>query len=171
MHLATLYKARHIGKQNPCAICVDRTRGGTQRVSFGYGVEVWLCAGHASVEFLTQRSGRDVVVTLSGIWHANGCMTASRHRALDAHLASLRARPQRSRPGSYAWPRVRVSCERLFSAGASISQVTERLLTVDYGAAEPPSGRTIQRWRSQRRWVRPPPAKVTVTAGPPRAGS
>src|SRR5438093_375970 len=69
MHFATLYKARHIGKQNPCAICVDRTRGRTQRVSFGYGVEVWLCAGHASVEFLTQRSGRDVVVTLSGIWH------------------------------------------------------------------------------------------------------
>ena len=67
MHLATLYKARHIGKQNPSAICVDRTRGRTQQVSFGYGVEVWLCTGHASVEFLTQRSGRDVVVTLSGI--------------------------------------------------------------------------------------------------------
>jgi hypothetical protein len=158
MYLATLYKARHIGKQNPCAICVDRTRGRTRRVSFGYGVEVWLCAGHASVEFLTQRSGRDVVVTLSGIWHANGCMTASRHRALDAHLASLRARSPRPRPGSYAWPRVRVACERLFSAGVPISQVTERVGTGSYGAAEPPSRRTIQRWRSQRRWVRAPPA-------------
>ena len=39
-------------------------------MAFGYGVEVWLCAGHASVEFHTARSGRDLVVTLSGIWHA-----------------------------------------------------------------------------------------------------
>jgi hypothetical protein len=155
--LATLYKARHIGKQHPCAICIDRTRGRTQRVGFGYGVDVWLCAGHASVEFLTQRSGRDVVVTLSGIWHANGCMTASRHRALDGHLASLRARPARRRPGSYAWPRVRLASERSFSAGAPISQVEDQVRAAAYGAAEPPSGRTIRRWRSQRRWVRPPP--------------
>jgi hypothetical protein len=159
MHLATRYKARHIGKQNPCAICIDRTRGRTQRVSFGYGVEVWLCAGHASVEFLTQRSGRDLVVTLSGIWHANGCMTAARHRALDAHLASLRSRPARRRPGSYAWPRVRVRvrCEQLFAAGTSLPSVVTRAKEADYGTAEPPSTRTIQRWRSQRRWVRPPP--------------
>jgi hypothetical protein len=64
MQLPSLYKARHIGKQNPCAICVERTRGRTQRVTLGYGVQVWLCAGHASVEFLTHRSGRDLVVTL-----------------------------------------------------------------------------------------------------------
>src|SRR6266516_3831387 len=90
--------------------------------------------------------------------HANGCMTASRHRALDAHLASLRSRPARRRPGSYAWPRVRVASERLFSAGVPISRVTDRVRTANYGTAEPPSERTIQRWRSQSRWVRPPPA-------------
>jgi hypothetical protein len=166
MYLATLYKARHIGKQHPCAICIDRTRGRTQRLGFGYGVEVWLCPGHASVEFLTQRSGRDLVVTLSGIWHANGCMTTSRHRALDAHLASLRVRPARPRPGSYAWPRVRVRCEQLFAAEATVSRVAERVLRADYASAEPPSRRTIQRWRSQRRWVRPPPANLTASSPP-----
>jgi hypothetical protein len=167
MHLPSLYKARNIGKQNACAICVDRTRGRTQKVGFGYGVEVWLCPGHASVEFLTQRSGRDLVVTLSGIWHANGCMTAATHRALDAHLASLRARPARPRPGSYAWPRVRVRCEQLFAAGASLATVVTRTRDADYASAEPPSLRTIQRWRSQRRWVRPPPAAVTTAAAAP----
>jgi hypothetical protein len=172
MQLPSLYKARHIGKQNPCAICVERTRGRTQRVTLGYGVQVWLCAGHASVEFLTHRSGRDLVVTLSGIWHANGCMTAARHRALDAHLASLRARPPRPRPGSYAWPRVRVRCEQLFAAGASLTSVVARAQEADYASAEPPSRRTIQRWRSQRRWVRPPPAgATTVAAAPARRGS
>jgi hypothetical protein len=155
MRLPSLYKARNIGKQNPCAICVDRTRGRTQRVAFGYGVEVWLCPGHASVEFLTGRSGRDLVVTLSGIWHANGCMTASRHRALDAHLTALKQRPARARPGSYAWPRVRVRCERLFAAGVPIAHVVERARRAGYANAEPPSRRTIQRWRSQRRWISP----------------
>ncbi|MDX6520658.1 MAG: hypothetical protein QOF08_1263 [Gaiellales bacterium] len=168
MYLPSLYKARKVPtKQNPCAICVDRTRGRTQRVTFGYGVEVWLCGGHASVEFLTQRAGRDLVVTLSGIWQANGCMTASRHRALDAHLASLRVRSPRPRPGSYAWPRLRVQCERLFAAGVPLARVTNRVLAAEYRNAEPPSERTISRWRSQRRWVRPPPAEVT--ASPPQA--
>jgi hypothetical protein len=167
MHLPTLYKARNIGKQNPCAICLDRTRGRTQRVTFGYGVEVWLCPGHASVEFLTRRSGRDLVVTLTGVWHANGCMTAARHRALDAHLASLAVRPSRARPGSYAWPRVRVRCERLFAAGVPLPRVVARVQKAAYANSEPPSMRTIQRWRSQRRWVPPPGAAVTTV--PPLA--
>ncbi len=89
-YLPSLYKARKVPTKQPvCAICVDRTRGRTQRVSFGYGVEVWLCEGHASVAFLTQRSGRDLVLTLTAVWRANGCLTAARHRAMDAHLASL----------------------------------------------------------------------------------
>src|SRR5438477_8626564 len=141
MSLPSLYKARNVGKQNPCAICVDRTRGRTQRVSFGYGVEVWLCPGHASVGFLTGRSGRDLVVTLSGIWHANGCMTASRHRALDAHLAALTQRPARARPGSYAWPRARVRCERLFAAGVPVDRDVDRTQPASHAPDEPPSRR------------------------------
>ena|SRR5436305_199021 len=156
MHLPTLYKARNVPHKSPaCAICVERTRGKTQQVSFGYGVHVWLCGGHASVEFLTQRGGRDLVVTLMGVWRANGCLTAARHRALDAHLNALSVR-SRPRPGSYAWPRLRLRAERLFAAGVSHGQVRERILRAPYGAAEPPSDRTIRRWRSDRRWILPP---------------
>jgi hypothetical protein len=68
--LPSLYKARVPTKQPVCAICLDRTRGKTQRVSFGYGVSVFFCQGHASVEFLTRRSGRDLVVSLSEVWKA-----------------------------------------------------------------------------------------------------
>jgi hypothetical protein len=148
-YLPSLYKARKVpAKQPVCAICVDRTRGRTQRVGFGYGVEVWLCEGHASVAFLTQRSGRDLVLTLTGVWRASGCLTAARHRAMDAHLAALRARPRRSRPGSYAWPKMRLRAERAFAA--------------TYTNAEPPSRRTIQRWHHERRWALPPPPATTV---------
>jgi hypothetical protein len=80
-YLPSLYKARKVPTKQPvCAICVDRTRGKTQRVGFGYGVEVWLCEGHASVGFLTQRGGRDVVLTLrrcvAGEWVFDGCSAA-----------------------------------------------------------------------------------------------
>jgi hypothetical protein len=156
----SLYKARKVpAKQPVCAICVDRTRGKTQRVTFGYGVEVWLCGTHASTEFLTQRSGRDVVVTLIGIWQANGCLTAARHKALDAHLNALKARPARKRPGSYAWPNVRVRAERLWGGGESRATVQERILSARYLNAGPPSRRTIQRWHADRRWAtrRAPP--------------
>src|SRR5689334_14561595 len=91
-------------KQRVCAICVDRTRGRTTRVDFGYGVAVWLCAGHAGVGFLTARSGRDAVLTLMRTCEAHGCYTANRKKALDAHLAALRGPRPRRRPGSYAWP-------------------------------------------------------------------
>src|SRR5207302_7593698 len=92
MYLASLYKARKVPTKSPvCAICVDRTRGKTRQVSFGYGVKVWLCEGHASVEFMTQRGGRDLVITLMALWRAHGCLTAARHKALDAHLDGLKA--------------------------------------------------------------------------------
>jgi len=89
-------------------------------------------------------------------------MTASRHRALDAHLAALKQRPARARPGSYAWPRVRVRCERLFAAGVPVDRVVDRAQRAGYAHAEPPSRRTIQRWRSQRRWISP-----AMRANPP----
>jgi hypothetical protein len=162
-YLPSLYKARKVPTKQPvCAICVDRTRGKTQRVSFGYGVEVWLCEGHASVAFLTQRGGRDVVLTLTAVWRANGCLTAARHRALDAHLASLRARPARSRPGSYAWPKMRLRAERAFARGAPMTSVRAHILEATYANAEPPSRRTIQRWHHERRWALPPPPATKV---------
>ena len=158
-YVPTLYKARKVPLKQPvCAICIDRTRGRTTRVDFGYGVHVWLCAAHAGVEFLTGRSGRDAVLTLMRTWEANGCLTTARHKALNAHLASLRARPQRRRPGSYAWPAVRVRCERLFAAGAATSSVLQRVAGAAYGDSTPPSPRTIRRWRTDRRWLSSPAA-------------
>ena len=96
--LPTLYKARNLPRKRPvCAICVDRTRGRTQEIRLGYRVTVWLCPGHADHAFQTRRGGRDFVRTLMGVWQANGCLTAARHRALDAHLNQLRAHPPERR--------------------------------------------------------------------------
>ena len=156
--LPSLYKAKVPTKQPVCAICLDRTRGKTQRVGFGYGVSVYFCQGHASVEFLTRRSGRDLVVSLSEVWKAAGCLTTARHKALDAHLAALKPRPRRARPGSYAWPTLRVQAERLFSQGTPVTHVTDRIRAATFTNATPPSPRTIHRWHAQRRWtLRAPP--------------
>jgi hypothetical protein len=105
-------------KRPVCAICIDRTRGRTEEIRLGYRVTIWLCPGHASQAFQTKRSGRDFVRTLMGVWRANGCMTAARHRALDAHLRQLTAHPQSQRPGSYAWPELRRRLEAHYANGA-----------------------------------------------------
>jgi hypothetical protein len=161
MFLASLYKARKVPTKSPvCAICVDRTRGKTRQVSFGYGVTVSLCEGHASVAFLTQRGGRDLVITLTRLWEAHGCLTAARHKALDAHLAGLKARPPRKQPGSYAWPKLRVHAERLFARGTSADAVCARIHQATFVNAAPPSRRTVRRWHHQRRWLPKPPARA-----------
>jgi hypothetical protein len=160
MSAFSLYKARRVPTKSPvCAICVDRTRGTTRQVGFGYGVSVWLCQAHASVEFITGRGGRDLVVTLLGIWRANGCLTSARHKALDAHLAALKPQPQpeRARPGSYAWPKLRVHAEQLFANGTTATTVHTRIHHATFTNAEPPSRRTIRRRHAQQRWLHPPP--------------
>ena len=151
----TLYKARGVPtKQAICAICIDRTRGRTELVRLGYGVTVWLCAGHASPGWQNGRSGRDFVLTLHRIWHASGCLTRSRSRALDAHLERLKGRRGRPLPGSYAWPEVRRECERRFAQGAhptALAQEIRRRWTAH--DARPPSVASIERWHRQRRWM------------------
>jgi hypothetical protein len=156
----TLYKARNVPTKQPvCAICVDRTRGATQRLRLTHRVSVWLCADHAGREFQTRRSGRDFVTTLAAVWKANDCLTVARDKALNAHLERLRgAAPQRPRPGSYAWPDLRRSVERDYARGATPHEA-HAAVQHEHGAgsATPPSRRTIQRWHAQRRWlVRPP---------------
>ena len=118
MALPTLYKARGMSVKRPvCAICVDRTRGLTVSVRLTHGVTVWLCEGHASPEFQTQRSGRDFVLTLQRLWKANGCLTAARSRALSAHLAEMAERSGSPKPGSYSWPALRRLAEAEFAKG------------------------------------------------------
>ena len=155
----TLYKARNLPLKRPvCAICVDRTRGRTQRVQLSHRVGVWLCADHASVAFQTRRGGRDFVRTLAGVWQANGCLTAARDRALKAHIERQQDRPARRRPGSYAWPDLRKRLEDAYARGAQPAQVAGGVRELeDSCPARPPSRRTLQRWYSQRRWATHPP--------------
>jgi hypothetical protein len=154
VYLPTLYKARKVPAKSPvCAVCADRTRGRTAVVKLTHGVSVSLCEGHASVEFQTQRSGRDFVVTLMRIWEANGCLTIARRRALEAHLEQQRSRPPRSRPGSYAWPELRRRLERAYAGGEAVGALSARVQhTHRTCPARPPSIRTLYRWR-ERRWV------------------
>jgi hypothetical protein len=137
-------------KLPPCAICVDRTRGKTEQVRLGYGVSVWLCQAHADPQFLRKRGGRDFVLTMSRLWRSHGCLTAARSKALHAYLSSLHPSPRR-RPGSYAWPELRLRAERLFAAGAPLQVVMRDLEHQSYGAGRPPSLRTVYRWRNELR--------------------
>ena len=159
--IPSLYKARGVPtKQTVCAICADRTRGRTRRVELGYGVWVWLCEPHAG-GFLVQRSGRDLVVTLTRLWEAHGCLTAPRRKALTAHLQALQstAPAPRPRPGSYTWPGLRRLAEQRFAAGTSFHATRREVLGLcPGGAARPPSLRTLRRWHGERRWL---------TAAPP----
>jgi len=154
-YLPTLYKARKVPtKQVVCAICVERTRGRTRAVELGYGVRVHLCQGHASQEFMTQRGGRDFVLTLQRLWRAHDCLTVARSRALRRHLTACSGVEARSRPGSYAWPTVRRDAESAFAAGRPVEGVIAAIRRLHAGGpAVPPSVRTMRRWNAERRWL------------------
>ena len=145
-------------KQAVCAICVERTRGRTQELIIGYGVSVWLCEGHASRAFQTQRGGRDLVLTLERLWRSHGCLTAARHKALRAHLSACAGTTARPRPGSYTWPDLRAEAEQRFSAGAAPTACIRHLRTSHAAdPARPPSIRTMRRSCAERRWLARPP--------------
>jgi hypothetical protein len=65
------------------------------------------------------------------------------------------------RPGSYAWPTMRLRAERAFARDAPVGTVRARILDATYTNAEPPSTRTIQRRYHERRWALPPPRATT----------
>ena len=159
--LPSLYKCHGVPVKSPvCAICLDRTRGRTQVRELTHGVKLSLCAGHHSVEFMRSNAGRDFVVTLSRIWGAQGCLTRARSRALEAHLAAVRAvgtKIARPRPGSYAWPRLRREAEQCFARGDGIRATIARLREQHArDHAKVPSIRTMQRWFAQCRWLGAP---------------
>jgi hypothetical protein len=159
--LPSLYKARGVPVKMPvCAICVDRTRGRTLERELTHGVRIWLCEGHHSVAFMRSNTGRDFAVTLLRIWRAQGCLTRSRSRALEAHINAVRALGRaalRTRPGSYAWPRLRREAEDAFARGERVLATIARLRArhaVDHATV--PSVRTMRRWFAQGRWLRLP---------------
>ncbi|MEA2208254.1 MAG: hypothetical protein QOF54_731 [Solirubrobacteraceae bacterium] len=166
--LVSLYKARGVPVKSPlCAICIDRTRGKTLQRQLTHGVTIWLCEGHHSIEFMRHNAGRDFVVTLQRIWHSQGCLTRSRSKALAAHLTTIKTLARavtRTRPGSYAWPKLRREAEDAFARGelvlATINRLRERHA---HDHATVPSIRTMRRWFAQGRWMRLP-ARVDAHA-------
>jgi hypothetical protein len=148
-YVPTLYKARRVPVKSPvCAICVERTRGRCRQVELRFGVAVWLCAAHGSVEFQRQRAGRDFVLTLQRLWVSHGCLTPLRSRALSAHLAAC-AGGAKPLPGSYAWPELRRLAESWFAQGVSVPEAARRLRRELAGCqARPPTPRTLRRWRA-----------------------
>jgi len=159
--LPSLYKARGIPVKMPiCAICLDRTRGRTLERELTHGVRIWLCEGHHSVAFLRSNAGRDFAVTLMRTWRAHGCLTRARSRALEHHINAVRAlgRPvTRRRPGSYAWPRLRLDAEACFARGERVLTTILRLRELHAADhATVPSVRTMRRWFAQSRWMRLP---------------
>ena len=165
--LHSLYKARGLPVKSPiCAICLYRTHGKARERQLGYGVRIWLCAIHHSVEFMRSNAGRDFVVTLARMWKAQGCLTRSRAKALKAHLAAVKdvgqRAPRRARPGSCAWPRLRAQAEQAFAHGADVlaTITTLRERHADDHATVP-SIRTMRRWFAQGRWL-----SRTIVAGP-----
>jgi hypothetical protein len=163
----SLYKHPNTRKGRYCAICLDRTQGAAQLVRLPYGVEVHLCAAHASQDFQTMRMGRDFTLTLHRAWSAAGCMTRRRSRALDAHSAALRGRPAegRRRPGSYAWPSLRLEAEQRAAAGEAVATIIRDLRRRHaHDVARAPSARTIHRWIHERRWVRRKPPRPVQRA-------
>jgi hypothetical protein len=137
-----------------CAICADRTRGGTVALPLTHGITVWLCERHASPEYQMRRDGLELVETLERLWHAHGCLTAARRHALAAHVALVTREPAaRPRPGSYAWADLRQRAEAEFARGGPPLPTIHRLRRdLAGGPVAPPSVRTMQRWHSERRW-------------------
>jgi hypothetical protein len=95
------------------------------------------------------------VLTLQRLWGAHGCLTAARHRALQAHLAAMTDRPA-IRPGSYSWAGLRRLAESEFAEGGPpMPTITRLRARYSGGTAAPPSVRMMQRWHRERRWVEP----------------
>ena len=138
-----------------CALCTVRTRGRTIRLRLTHGITVWLCERHASPEFQLRRGGRDLTEALERAWQANGCLTATRRRALAAHTAHVSRDPAtRPRPGSYAWPELRARAEAEWARGAPpLPTIRHLLREVAGGPVTPPSECTMQRWYRERRWA------------------
>jgi hypothetical protein len=166
------YKGPRLGKTPPCAICEGPGSGPRAALYLPHGVRVFLCPAHRHPEFLTARSGRDLVVSLMHVWAGSGCLNQRRHAALDAQLRRVQAAGRAPRrPGSYAWPSLRREAEARFAGGERPAAVFAELRARHGGGtALVPSLRTMQRWFAEGRWLAPPapgPTAPRPGGGPP----
>jgi len=152
----SFYKGESLGATPACAICVGKGRGRRAQLHLPGGVSVWLCEAHRDPEFLRSRACRDIVVSLMHVWRSAGCLTARRSQALTALRDQLLIAPRTpTRPGSYAWPTLRLEAERRFAAGEDPAVVIDDLRNREQdrsSPARPPSVRTMRRWFREGRW-------------------
>ena len=165
---ARIYKARdHQGsrKAPKCLACFPRSCAG-QRVPLAYGVSLVLCADHRDPRFIASRHGRDFLAAIGELLTSLGLAASRYQRALTAFVKAVSepARPQRQRPGSYAWAARRQDAERVWSRGGSFQQGLRAALAdppEPRARAGIPTSRTVRRWWHDRRWLPPlPPAAV-----------
>lgn len=159
----TFYKLKSGFRGEPCMLCMTLHRGPTTEVHLGHGVYVFFCEAHASLEFRRQRGGRDFNLSMSFAFKAAGCWTTNRKRALQAIWDHDRAVEEagpspRKRPGSYAWPDLRLlvedACRRGIVSIRKLRALLEEHLRAELrrGRMRLPSDRTLRRWRLERRW-------------------
>jgi hypothetical protein len=152
----------------PCVLC-GRAPGAAP-FHLTHGVSVTLCPSHRRTEYLRRREGRHFADRLERAWRAAGCATTRRLAALDSHRRAMRHRPpDRPRPGSYAWPELRIEAEARFAVGHDLADVERDLeaLTRD-SPVRPPSPRTLRRWRAEARWAQREPRPRTPARARPR---
>lgn len=177
--LCSHYKAEGQAKGPCCLLCQTRSEGVARAVHLAYGEYVYLCAGHASEEFRRQRGGRDFVHSIWRACQSAGQLSPRRRKALRWLTGQLSAfqnqpaapAPVRARPGSYAHKTARRAvedaCRRGVVAIGTLREVAHAAIgKLALRSVEPPSPRTLRRWRAERRWAlpgwEPPTRRVRV---------
>ncbi len=117
-----------------------------------------LCVVHRDVTYLRRARGETFISQMTAAWTARGEMTLRRLRALDNHRRRVRAPvARRLKPGSYAWPLLRLHAEWLFAAGVRLNDAFDHLETLYRESfARFPSFSTMRRWFSDARWLSEP---------------
>lgn len=169
-----VYKGGRVPKGSRlCAACYPAKRPGA-RVPLRGGGAVALCADHRSRAFLRSRSGRDFIASMCEALHSFGIDNS---RVFDgilqvAHEATrVGGDVPRPRPGSYAWPEVRLAAEGVWRAGGTFEHgvaVASRLCTDLPKGVRPPSIYTLRRWWRERRWIFGDCAPVAAERRPAR---
>jgi hypothetical protein len=168
---ARIYKNRPPGAHKghlSCLACFPQNRVG-QRVPLTLGCSLVLCADHRQPAFIASESGRRFLAAISTLYTSLGLSSRRFHTALMAFVDRCanphRHAAERTRPGSYAWPRRRQAAETVWSRGGSWEQGRRAAMRAPPGEPDRrPSERTVRRWWTDRRWLGPPVPTVSARA-------